>query len=112
MENTKYKYGIEGQTAPELTVPLWIDSHGHDTDPIMLSNYTGNFKVIYGFQSWCPGCHSRGLPALKKMVDALSDNDKITFLAIQTVFEGAEANTFEKNKGNSKEVRPFDSLWS
>ena len=102
MENTTYKYGIAGQTAPELTVPLWIDGKGNDTNPIKLLNFEGNFKVIYAFQSWCPGCHSRGLPALKKMVDALSENDKVTFLAVQTVFEGAEANTFEKIKETQK----------
>ena len=105
MENTTYKYGIAGLSAPELTVPLWIDSNGNETKPIQLKDFKGNFKVIYGFQSWCPGCHSRGLPALKKMVDALSGNDKVTFLAVQTVFEGAEANTFEKIKETQKNYK-------
>jgi len=52
--------------------------------------------VIYGFQSWCPGCHSRGLPALKKMSEALKGNDKVDFMAIQTVFEGSHTNTKDK----------------
>ncbi len=82
--------------APEFNVNQWIDANGNVTTPIKLSDFTGNFKIIYCFQSWCPGCHSRGLPALKKMVDALRDNPKITFLAIQTVFEGFDKNTYEK----------------
>jgi len=105
MANTTYKFGIDGQTAPELKVPLWIDGNGHDTAPVKLSDFEENFKVIYAFQSWCPGCHSRGLPALKKMVDALSGNDKVTFLAVQTVFEGADANTFEKIKETQKHYK-------
>ena len=36
------------------------------------------------------------------MVDALSANDKVTFLAVQTVFEGTQANTFDKIKETQK----------
>jgi thiol-disulfide isomerase/thioredoxin len=82
--------------APEFKVNQWIDANGNITTPIKLSDFKGNFKIIYCFQSWCPGCHSKGLPSLKKMVDALQDNPKITFLAVQTVFEGFEENTYEK----------------
>ena len=56
------------------------------------------------FQSWCPGCHSRGLPDLKKMVDALKEKDNISFLAIQTVFEGHKSNTYEKMVETPKTV--------
>jgi hypothetical protein len=52
--------------------------------------------VVFCFQNWCPGCHSRGFPDLKKMVDALSEKTTVIFLAIQTVFEGYEENTFKK----------------
>lgn len=82
--------------APEFNVSQWIDVDGKETTPIKLADFEGKFKVVYCFQSWCPGCHSKGLPDLKKMVDALAGNDKITFLAIQTVFEGHHANTYEK----------------
>ncbi|MFT4566874.1 MAG: hypothetical protein ACI9FN_001835 [Saprospiraceae bacterium] len=30
------------------------------------------------------------------MVEALKENNKVVFMAIQTVFEGAHANTYEK----------------
>lgn len=82
--------------APEFNVNQWVDANGNPSKPIQLSDYKGNFKIIYCFQSWCPGCHKIGLPSLQKMVNALSTHPKITFLAIQTVFEGFEENTYEK----------------
>lgn len=82
--------------APEFEVKQWIDAQGNKTTPIKLSDYKDTFKVVYCFQSWCPGCHSKGLPDLKKMVTVLADNTNVSFLAIQTVFEGFEDNTFDK----------------
>lgn len=99
---TKNNYGIEGQTAPDWNVPIWIDKDGKETNEIKLSDYKGKFKVVYCFQSWCPGCHSVGLPSLQKMTEALKGNDKVAFVAIQTVFEGKNANTFEKLKETQK----------
>ena len=96
MNKTINKYGIGGHQAPELKVPIWIDSEGEKMNAVTLKDNEDKFKVIYCFQAWCPGCHSSGLPALQKMVEALKDNDKVAFLAIQTVFEGNHANTFEK----------------
>lgn len=103
MNNSNNKYGIEGQQALELDVPIWIDKDGNDTSPISLKDYKGKFKVIYCFQAWCPGCHSQGLPSLQKMTAALKDNDNVVFMAIQTVFEGSHANTFEKVKEIQKQ---------
>lgn len=82
--------------APEFGIENWIDANGNKTEPIKLTDFEGKFKVVYCFQSWCPGCHSKGLPDLKKMVEALQDNKNVVFLAIQTVFEGHHENTFEK----------------
>jgi hypothetical protein len=96
MENTVQRYGIEGQSAPELQVSQWIDGDGNEMKDVRLADYKGKFKMIYCFQAWCPGCHSSGLPSLQKMVEALKDSDKVAFMAIQTVFEGAHANTFER----------------
>ena len=79
MNETISKYGIEGYQAPELQVPIWIDGYGNETEQIILKGLEGKFKVIYCFQAWCPGCHSRGLPALKKMVEDLKDSDKVEF---------------------------------
>lgn len=96
MQDQKVKYGIEGQTAPELRVTDWVGADGKKIEPVLLSDFENKFKVIYCFQAWCPGCHSRGLPALKKMVEALKGSDKVAFVAIQTVFEGSHANTHER----------------
>ena len=82
--------------APEFNVKNWIDANGNKTEPIKLSDFKGKFKVVYCFQSWCPGCHSKGLPDLKKMVEATTTNENVIFLAVQTVFEGHDSNTYEK----------------
>lgn len=89
-------YGIEGYKAHEFLVDQWVDADGKKTDPVKLSDFDGKFKVVYCFQSWCPGCHSRGLPALQEMTEALKGNNQVIFLAVQTVFEGHEANTYDK----------------
>ena len=102
MERQKTRYGIEGQQAPQLSETIeWIDQNGKETSAQKITE--GKFTVIYGFQSWCPGCHSRGLPALKKMSEALKDSDKVDFMAIQTVFEGRGANTLDRMKEIQKE---------
>lgn len=88
---------IQNRKAPELRVPRWIDADGNPLEkPVNLSDYEGKFKVIYGFQHWCPGCHKTGFPSLKRMSDGLEGSDQIVFLAIQAVFEGSSQNTYEK----------------
>ncbi|MFH6945154.1 peroxiredoxin family protein [Flavobacterium sp. FlaQc-50] len=82
--------------AAELRVNYWIDGDGNKTAPIRLKDHKGKFKIIYGFQNWCPGCHSIGLPSLKKMVDALQEDKNVVFFAVQTVFEGFDENTADK----------------
>lgn len=86
------KYGIVGQRAPELKVDYWIDEHGKKTE-FKLADHQGKWIFLKGFQSWCPGCHSHGLPALKKISDALAGNPDVVFAGIQTVFEGGWINT-------------------
>lgn len=93
------------QKAPEFNVKNWVNANGEKTDQIKLSDFNGKFKVLYCFQSWCPGCHSKGFPDLKKMVDALKENDNIVFLAVQTVFEGFEENTYEKMLETQKKYK-------
>ena len=83
--------------APELRVDRWIGPDGSPLEkPPRLADHPGKWKVIYCFQHWCPGCHRYGLPALQKLVDKFGDDERITFLAIQTVFEGSHTNTFER----------------
>ncbi len=94
--NKELVNGIAGYRAHEFFVDQWIDAKGNKTKSIKLCDFDGKFKVLFCFQSWCSGCHSKGFPALKEMVKALKDNDEVKFLAFQTVFEGHESNTFEK----------------
>ncbi len=82
--------------APEFNVKDWVDANGNKIEAVRLLDFEGRFKIIYCFQSWCPGCHSKGLPDLKRIVEAHEENDKVVFLAIQTVFEGHSENTYEK----------------
>lgn len=82
--------------APEFNVKQWIDTKGEETKQLKLGVFDGKFKIVYCFQSWCAGCHSKGFPDLKKMVESLKGNEKVIFLAVQTVFEGHHENTFEK----------------
>lgn len=98
--------------AAEFYVKDWVDENGNTTNQIKLSDFKGKFKVVYCFQSWCPGCHSIGLPNLKKMIQALKGNENVVFIAIQTVFEGHHENTFDKMLETQKKIRFKNTFWS
>lgn len=87
--------GIAGRLAPELKVPFWIDGEGQGTD-LKLAGHQGKWVFLKCFQSWCPGCHSHGLPTFKRLVTHFEGNAGIAFAGIQTVFEGFGTNTVEK----------------
>jgi thiol-disulfide isomerase/thioredoxin len=88
-------YGIVGRMAPELEVDYWIDQDGRATRFSLAAN-KDKWVFLKCFQSWCPGCHSHGLPAVKKISETLADNPNIVFAGIQTVFEGGYINTVDK----------------
>ncbi len=88
-------YGIVGQQAPELDLDYWIDKNGKPTN-FKLIDHIGKWVFLKCFQSWCPGCHSHGLPAVKKISEALAGNPNVVFAGIQTVFEGHGVNTIDK----------------
>ena len=85
--------GIQGRPAPELAVDYWIGTDGKQTDPVRIKDYRGKMIYLYCFQAWCPGCHSRGFPTLVKISRSFEKDDRIVFLAVQTVFEGHATNT-------------------
>jgi len=89
------RYGIVGQAAPELEIDYWIDKEGNPTR-FKLADHKNKWVFLKCFQSWCPGCHSHGLPALKKLSEALKENPNVVFAGIQTVFEGFSTNTQDK----------------
>ncbi len=86
------KFGILDKPAPELTVSYWIDRDGQPTT-FALASARGKWVFLKCFQNWCPGCHSHGFPTLKKVADALADNQRVVIAGIQTVFEGFASNT-------------------
>jgi len=59
------RYGIRGQSAPELELEGWIDGDGNDRSPLRLAELRGKIVYLYFFQAWCPGCHSHGFPTIK-----------------------------------------------
>jgi thiol-disulfide isomerase/thioredoxin len=87
--------GIVGSAAPELQASYWIDSNGRERQPLKLAELGSNFKVLFFFQHWCPGCHTDGFPQLKRLVDHL-EHRGMGLVAIQTVFEGMDTNTKDK----------------
>lgn len=89
------QYGIKGRRAPELQVDYWIDGSGAPTN-FRLGDHDGKWIFLKCFQSWCPGCHSHGFPALKIISDGLADNPAVAIAGIQTVFEGHYTNTVDK----------------
>ncbi len=81
--------------APELRVSQWLDSNGQSRAPLKLAELGAGYKVLFCFQHWCAGCHSVGFPTLSKLVTALSPKG-FGFAVVQTVFEGADVNTFAR----------------
>lgn len=77
------------QTAPELRVPYWLDPQGQPRPELRLAELGEQYKLLYCFQHWCPGCHSHGFPTLQGLVGLPA----LKVAVIQTVFEGYEENT-------------------
>jgi len=88
--------GIVGSLAPELDVSYWLDANGEPDGDFKVLENRENLIVLKFWQSWCPGCHRHGLPALKKISDTLADNPRVAFAAVQTAFEGLSTNSPEK----------------
>ncbi len=94
------KLGILGKKAPRLGVEKWFNlPDGKDSFDI--SELRGKVVYLYGFQSWCPGCHRYGFPTLNKLIDHYENNDEVAFVAVQTVFEGFGTNTVEAAKSTA-----------
>ena len=88
------------QLAPELRVRRWIGGDGGSgVAPLKLSDLGTGPTILFAFQHWCQGCHLHGFPTLQKLHGALSTKG-VGFAVIQTVFEGAQENTFEKLRVN------------
>ncbi len=89
--------GILGKKAPSLGVRTWLNLP-EGKDSVDVGDYEGKVVYLYGFQSWCPGCHKYGFPTLTKLIEHYKNNDEVAFLAVQTVFEGFSSNTLQRAK--------------
>lgn len=87
------------QRAPELRVQKWIGEDGGSIAPLKLLDVGIGPKILFAFQHWCHGCHLHGFPTLQRLHDTLSSKG-VGFAVIQTVFEGAHENTFDKLRVN------------
>ena len=83
--------GILGKKAPSFNVDTWLQTNGNKH--IDIEDYKGKVLYLYGFQSWCPACHSHGFPTIKKLSQYYKNDNNISFVTIQTTFEGYMVNT-------------------
>lgn len=103
MTVSQHQYGIIGQRAPEWGVAQWFNLPDGTTQ-LDLADFSGKVVYLFGFQSWCPGCHSHGFPALRDVEAHFNESDDVAFVAVQTVFEGHHVNTPERAR---EDVRKF-----
>ena len=96
-----HRPGILGKKAPSFLVSEWINLEV-DKQTFDLRDLEGKVIYLYCFQSWCPGCHSRGFPTLKEIIKDFASDDSVGIVAIQTTFEGYSSNTFEHAKAIAK----------
>lgn len=89
------RHGIVGRPAPELAAEFWIDARGAPTTFSMRAQ-RGKWVHLKCWQSWCPGCHEHGFPALQKLTAAFASESRVINVALQTVFEGHWINTASK----------------
>ena len=59
--------GIMGQKAPAWSVETWFNLP-EGVERIDVADFEGKVVYLFGFQSWCPGCHRHGFPTLKKVI--------------------------------------------
>lgn len=90
-----FSAGIMNQKAPEFNVDEWVQ---FDKKIPNIKDYKNKVLYIYGFQSWCPGCHAHGFPTLNKLSTYYKNDKDVKFVAIQTSFEGFNYNTADAAK--------------
>ena len=102
-----WTFGIALAAAP-FAVPA-VKAY-YDVEPVAegktgldVGDFRGKILYLYGFQFWCPGCHSRGFPTLQKLIRHYKDDTDVEFVAVQTVFEGFGTNTFERARKVAKD---------
>lgn len=85
-----------GQKALGFGVDSWVQKAGKTFNDV--EDFKGKVLYIYGFQAWCPACHSHGFPTIQYLSEKFKDDDGVAFVAIQSVFEGFSFNTKDSAK--------------
>jgi len=93
--NANAQPGISGKAAPKWGVDTWRQLP-EGKKSLDIGDFKGKVLYLYCFQSWCPGCHSRGFPTLQSLVKSYAGDGEVAFVAIQTVFEGFGVNSPER----------------
>ena len=96
--------GIVNKKAPEWTVDKWQQLPDKKTK-LALKDLEGKVVYAYFFQSWCPGCHSRGFPNMVEVQKKFAGDDDVVFVTIQTVFEGKQTNTSARALATAKKFK-------
>lgn len=85
--------GILNRLAPAWGLTQWLNLPKGKTS-LDLADYRGSVIYLYAFQSWCLDCHQHGFPTLKEMITRYGNDTNVAFVAVQTTFEGFQANGF------------------
>ncbi|MCH7597241.1 MAG: TlpA family protein disulfide reductase [Planctomycetes bacterium] len=88
----KHTRGIVGRKAPNWDVERWFNLP-EGVDKLDVGDFKGKVVYMLCFQSWCPGCHTRGFPTLQKMIERYKGQSAVAFVAVQTTFEGFSVNS-------------------
>jgi len=94
--------GVVGQKAPSWDDLQWLNLP-QEFKSLDVEDFAGKAIYVFCFQSWCPGCHSHGFPALQAVEEHYRDRDDVVFIAIQTVFEGFGTNTASRGLSSIEE---------
>jgi len=100
----EHQYGIMHAKAPSWGVTTWFNLPP-GKESVDVTDFTDKIIYLYCFQSWCPGCHSHGFPALLEVRKQFAADSDVVFVAVQTVFEGFEANTAERARETAQQYQ-------
>jgi len=95
VEGSNPQLGILGRSAPELEVDAWFNLP-EEIEQVSLADLKGKVVYLFFFQSWCPGCHSHGFPAMVEAYEHFEEETDVVFIAVQTTFEGYGSNTADR----------------
>lgn len=96
--------GVLDTPAPAWKVDTWFNLPAGKT-ALDIADYKGKVVYLYGFQSWCPGCHSVGFPTMQKLIEKFGKADDVAFVAVQTTFEGFGTNTADAAKKTGEKYK-------